>query len=184
MITINLLKGPPTLDRPARRRAQSELVAGGVVVACTVAVWGWLVFDGNDAGQRLEQKVREKQSRLAVMEKTRDQVLALKAQRRTIAAEQKRLTTLTRDPNGPLRLLSVIGQVVDPLDVWLLRLQTNDQRVLLSGLALSQDAVVKLTENLEETKVIGSINTFETQADTVQPSRLRFSINADAVDHG
>lgn len=118
------------------------------------------------------------------MEKTRNEVLALKEQRRTILAERKRLTILTRDPNGSLRLLSAISRVIDPLDVWLLRLETNDQRVLLSGLALSQDAVVKLTENLEETKVIGSVSAFETQADTVQPSRLRFSIHADAVDHG
>lgn len=184
MIAINLLKSPQARDRPARRRAKSEFVAGIAVLACTVAVWGWLVFDGNDAGQRLEQKVREKQSRLALMEKTRNQVLALKEQRRTILAERKRLTILTRDPNGSLRLLSAISRVVDPLDVWLLRLETNDQRVLLSGLALSQDAVVKLTENLEETKVIGSVSAFETQADTVQPSRLRFSIHADAVDHG
>lgn len=184
MIAINLLKSPHVRDRPDRRRAKSEFVAGIVVLACTVAVWGWLVFDGNDAGRRLEQKVREKQSRLAVMEKTRDQVLALKEQRRTILAERTRLTTLTRDPNGPLRLLSVISRVVDPLDLWLLRLQTNDHRILLSGLALSHDAVVKLTENLEETKVIGSVSAFETQADTVQPSRLRFSIHADAVDHG
>ena len=184
MIAINLLKSPQARDHPARRRAKSEFVAGIMVVACTVSVWGWLVFDGNDAGQRLEQKVREKQSRLALMEETRDQVLALKEQRRTIVAERKRLTTLTRDPDGPLRLLSVISQVVDPLDVWLLRLQTKDQRVLLSGLALSQDAIVKLTENLEETEVIGSVSTFETQADAVQPSRLRFSINMDSVDHG
>ena len=95
MIAINLLKSPQARDRPARRRAKSEFVAGIMVVACTVSVWGWLVFDGNDAGQRLEQKVREKQSRLALMEETRDQVLALKEQRRTIVAERKRLTTLT-----------------------------------------------------------------------------------------
>lgn len=178
MVAINLLKGPQA--HTARRRARAELFVGIFALACTVSVWGWVVVDGGHAIQRLERDIQEKQGRLALMEKTQDQVLALKEQRKTIVAEQKQLMALTNDPNGPIRLLSVLSQVVDPLDVWLRHLQTTEKKVVLSGFALSREDVVKLAKHLEA--VLGPVNVFETQADAAQPARLRFSMNMDA--HG
>ncbi len=186
MVSINLLKGQQHYERQVRSRSKSELFVGVFVLAGVCAVWGWVVVDGNHAVQRLEQEIQEKQARVALLQKTHRQVLTLKERRQTIVTEHNKLKALTNELNRPIRLLSIISQVVDPLDVWLLHLQAKDEKIVLSGFARSLEDILILAKDFEKTDMLGPVNIFETQAHVGQSDLFQFSMNIfmDSTDHG
>ncbi len=186
MVGINLLKDQRQSEPQTRRRPRLELFVGALVLAAVFAGWGWVAVDGSQAIQRLEQEIQHKQSRLALLTEHQDLVLTLQAQRNAMVAEQETLAALTRGLDRPTRLLSVISRVVDPLDVWLRRLQATDEKVTLSGVALSHEGILKLAKNLENTDMLGPVNVFAIQPHMAQPALFRFSMNVlmDVADHG
>ncbi len=186
MVSINLLKDQRRSERQTRRRPRVELFVGAFVLTAVFAGWGWVAVEGSQAMQRLEQEVQDKQSRLALMTKRQDLVLTLQEQRNAVVAEHEGLAALTRDRDRPVRLLSVISRVVDPLDVWLSRLQATDEKVTLSGVALSREGILTLAKNLENTDLLGPVTVFAIQPHVAQPELFRFSMNVfmDFADHG
>ena len=186
MVGINLLKDQRRSEQQARRRPRLELFVGAFVLAAVFAGWGWVAVDGRQAIQRLEQEIRHKQSRLALMTQRQDLILTLQKQRNAMVAEHETLAALTRGVDRPMRLLSVISRVVDPLDVWLHRLQATDEKVTLSGVALSHEGILKLAKNLENTDMLGPVNVFSIHPHVAQPELFRFSMNVlmDFADHG
>lgn len=185
MVSINLLKGQQQYERQVRRRSKSELFAGAFVLAGVCAVWGWVIVDGNQAVQRLEQELQEKQTRVAVLQKTHHQVLMLKERRQTIVTEQNKLKALTNELNRPIRLLSIISQVVDPLDVWLRRLQAKNEKIVMSGFARSLDDVLTLAKDFEKTEMLGPVDIFEVEPQEGQADLFQFSMNVfmDSTNH-
>ncbi len=186
MVSINLLKGQQPYECQVRRRSKSELFVGVVVLAGVCAFWGWMVVDGNHAVQRLEQEIQEKQARVALLQKTHHQVLALEERRQTIFTEHDNLKALTHELTRPIRLLSIVSQVVDPLDVWLLHLQAKDDKIILSGFARSLKEILTLAKDFEKTDMLGPVNVFETQAHVGQSDLFQFSMNIfmDSTDDG
>ncbi len=184
MVSINLLK--ERFERRTRRRPVAELCIGTFVLAAVVAGWGWMVVDGNRVIHHLERDIRQKQDRLALMTQQRDRMLTLRKQRDAVVAERETLAALTRDRDRPVRLLSVIGRVIDPLDVWLRRLQTTDEKVTLSGVARSREAVLELAKHLERTDMLGSVDVFAMSPQAASPEQFQFSMNVflDVADHG
>ena len=186
MVSINLLKGQRQDERRVRRRSKSETLAGACVLASVCAFWGWVVIDGNHAAQRLQQEVQAKQARVALLQKTHQQVLTLEERRQAILTEYNKLKTLTSELNGPIRLLSIISRVVDPLDVWLLHLQAENATITLSGFARSLEDVLKLAKDFEKTEMLGPVDIFDAEPYVEQPDLFRFSMNVfmDSTDHG
>ncbi len=186
MVSINLLKGQQRYARRVRGRSRSELFAGAVVLTGVCAVWGWVIVDGNRMVQWLEREIQEKQARVALLKKTHHQVLTLKERRQVIVTERNKLKALTNDLDKPIRLLSIISQVVDPLDVWLLHLQAKDEKIILTGFARSLEDILKLSKDFEKTDVLGPVNVFETQPHVGQSNLFQFSMNVfmDSTDHG
>lgn len=185
MVSINLLKGQQHYEHRVRSRSKSELSAGVVVLAGVCAVWGWAIVNGNLAVQRLEQEIQEKQARVALLQKAHHKVLKLKERRQVIVTEHNKLKALTNDLAQPTRLLSIISQVVDPLDVWLLHLQAKDEKIILTGFARSLEDILKLSKDFEKTDMLGPVNVFETQAHVGQSNLFQFSMNVfmDSTDH-
>ncbi len=186
MVIINLLKNQRQSERQARRRPTSELFVGAFVLAIIFVGWGWVAVDGSQAIQRLEQEIQDKQARLALMAQRQDLVLTRQEQRNAIVTEHDTLEALTQDLERPTRLLSVISRVVGPLDVWLRQLQANEEKVTLSGVALSHESILKLAKDLENADMLGPVDVFEIQVHVAQPELFRFSMNVfmDSVDHG
>ena len=186
MVSINLLRGQQQYERQMRRRSKLQLFIGALVLAGVSVVWGWVVVDGNRAVQRLEQEVQAKQARVASLQTTHRQVLKLKERRQTLVAERDKLKTLTNELHGPVRLLSIISRIVDPLDVWLMHLQAENERVILSGFARSLDDVLKLAKDFEKTELLGPVDVFKVEPRAGQPDLFQFSMNVfmDSTDHG
>ncbi len=186
MVNINLLNDQRRSARQDRRRSRSEWFVVIVVLTVVFTGWGWVVVGGNQAIQQLEQAIQDKQGRLALMTQRQDLVLTLQAQRDAMAAEHETLDALTRGRDRPVRLLSVISQVVDPLDVWLRQMQATDEKVTLSGVARAHEGIWELAKNLEHTDMLGPVDVFEIQTHAAQPELFRFSMNVfmDQLDHG
>ncbi len=186
MVSINLLKGQRHDKRRGHRRSVSELLVGIVVLISVFLVWGWMAVDGSQAVQRLERAIHDRQTHLAVMQQHQDRILVFQEQRNTLLAEHQHLKALTTERERPIRLLSVISQVVDPLDIWLRRLQAKGARITLSGVALSHAGILALARDLENTDMLGPVSVFEIQAHVTQPALFRFSMNVamDSADHG
>ncbi|MDE0144562.1 MAG: hypothetical protein OXL95_01685 [Nitrospira sp.] len=184
MVSINLLKDQRDDERLARKRARLELFAGVCVIASVCAFWGWVAIDVTQSTQRLERKIQAKQSRVALLQTTRQEVLALEEQRQVMTARQERVTALTSELNSPIRLLSVISRVVDPLDVWLLHLQAKDEKITLSGVARSLRDVLKLAKEFE--KGLGAVDVVGAGPHAQLPDLFQFSMNVwmGSPDHG
>ena len=184
MVSINLLRGQRHDGRLARRRAKSELFAGFCVLASVCAFWGWVAVDGNYAMKRLEQEMQAKQSRVALLQKTQQEVLVLEEQRQVMVAEQEKVKALTSELNSPIHLLATISRVIDSLDLWLLHLQAADEKVTLSGVARSLQDVLKLAKDFE--KRLGPVDVVDAGPHVQQPDLFQFSMNVliGPRDHG
>jgi len=110
--------------------------------------------------------------------------LALEERRRAMAAREERVNALTSALDSPIRLLSIISRVVDPLDVWLLHLQAKDEKVTLSGVARSLQDVLKLANDFEEG--LGPADVVDAGPHAQLPGLFQFSMNVwmDLRDHG
>ena len=184
MVSINLLRGQRSDGRLARKRAKLELFAGGCVIASVCAFWGWVAIDVTQTTQRLERETQAKQARVALLQTTRQEVLALEKRRQAMAARQERVNALTSALDSPIRLLSIISRVVDPLDVWLLHLQAKDDKVALSGVARSLQDVLKLAKDFE--KGLGPVDVVNAGPHAQLPDLFQFSMNVwmDSSNHG
>ncbi len=174
MVSINLLKGQQRDARLVRRRAVAELCTGIVALVGVCASWGWVAIDGNRAAQRFERDIRAKQERVALLERTHQQVLELEERLESLVAEDTTLKALMSESDAPLRLLSTISRVIDPLDVWLRHLQVKDATVTLIGFARSLEDVLTLARDFER---IGPVDVLEAEPDVNQPDLLQFSMN-------
>lgn len=184
MVSINLLKGQRYDKPPARKHAKLELFAGVCVMAGVCVFWGWVAIDATQATQRLEREVQAKQSRVASLQATRQEVLALEERRRAMEAQEERVNALTSELDSPVRLLSIISRAVDPLDVWLLRLQAKDEKITLSGVARSLQDVLKLAKDFE--KGLGPVDVVGAGPHAQLPDLFQFSMNVwmDSPNHG
>lgn len=184
MVSINLLKSQRYDEPPARKRAKRELFAGVCVIASVCAFWGWVAIDVTQATQRLEREIQAKQSRVALLQTARQEVLALEERRQAMTAREERINALKSELDSPIRLLSIISRVVDPLDVWLLHLQAKDEKVTLSGVALSLQDVLKLAKDFE--KGLGPVDVVGAGPHAQLPDLFQFSMNVwmDSRNHG
>lgn len=186
MVSINLLRNQRYDDRLVRRRAKSELFAGICVMASVCAFWGWVAIDVNHATQRLEEEMQAKQARVALLQHTHEEVVTLEERRQALVTEWNRFKALTSEVDSPIRLLSIISRVVDPLDVWLLHLQAKDEKMTLSGVARSLQDVLKLAKDFEKVEMLGPVDVVNAGPHVQQPDLFQFSMNVlmDPPDHG
>ena len=183
MVSIKLLKGQRYDEPPARKRAKLELFAGACVVASVCACWGWVAIDVTQATQRLEEDMRAKQARVALLQIARQEVAALEERRQAMTAQEERVNALTSELGNPIRLLSIISRAVDPLDVWLLRLQAKDEKIALSGVARSLQDVLTLAKDFE--KGLGPVDVVAAGPHAQLPDLFQFSMNVwmDSPNH-
>ncbi len=184
MVSINLLRGQRDDEHLARKRAKLELFAGGFVIASVCVFWGWVAIDVTQSTQRLEREIQAKQARVALLQTARQEVLALEERRQAMAAQQERINALTSELDSPIRLLSIISRMVDPLDVWLLHLQAKDEKITLSGVARSLQDVLKLAKDFE--KGLGPVDVVGAGPHAQLPDLFQFSMNVwmDSPNHG
>ena len=99
--------------------------------------------------------------------------------RKKLLEEKNRIIEqLEKSRAGPVRVLDHVSQSLDPLKLWLVRLNVRGNDVELEGRAMSNDDVVEFVNNLRRTNFFTNILLAESRAGTEQKFNLyQFKLN-------
>lgn len=178
MIRINLLGD----QRAAALRERHALVlrlfgmAGFIaIVLAGSLLTGWVLQQRLDALHDIERmKTMELDSlagRLSQMDGLKQRLDALRTEQATIRHLQARR-------ERPTRMLQVLSQEIDPLQLWLRGVRMDGQTVIVEGTGLSKDDILDLTSKLKQAGVFRDATLVELVADsTPDVPVLRFTLN-------
>ena len=164
MIRINLLSGPRTRKAKGQWGVELELAATAVLLVLTLVAC--FVYAGmlND---QIEERQTRKQEKSAEIAKLREQVKKVQQ----FEAKKKRLEKLIRiiaqlekNRKGPVRILDVMSQSVEPVKVWLTKLSMKGKKIDLSGVALANEDVVGFVNNLRGADKFAKVQLLEIRA--------------------
>ena len=144
MILINLLPHREAAREKQKKQFFSQLLLS-VLLAAVIALAGYLWL-----GQQIsEQQDRNRQlkEQTAILDNEIKDIAGLQAQIASLRARQTAVENLQADRNMPVHLLNeVVGRLPD--GIYLRSLKQENQNVLLSGVAQSQERVSELLRNM------------------------------------
>ncbi|MEO8124502.1 MAG: PilN domain-containing protein [Burkholderiales bacterium] len=144
MILINLL--PHREERRKRRKVAFFVGLGVAAVAGLVIVGAWylLVLQMTAAQQERNQFLKTEITKLEVQIKD---IAMLKAEIEALKARQKAVENLQTDRNIPVHVLNDLVRQT-PEGVYFTSVKQNDQMLVLSGIAQTNERVSELLRNL------------------------------------
>lgn len=145
-VRINLL---PHRDAARERRKKDFVALGGLVFLAAIAV---VMLGGVVIGQQISsQKARNEfiQAENLKLDKEIAEIKTLRDEIRALKARQQAVENLQSDRTAPVRLLDELVRIT-PEGVTLRQVKHDDQRVTLSGQALSNERVAEFLRNLSE----------------------------------
>ena len=144
MILINLL--PHREERRKRRKAAFFAGLGVAAVAGLLIVGAWylLVLQMTDAQQERNKFLRSEIAKLEVQIKD---IATLKSEIEALKARQKAVENLQTDRNVPVHVLNDLVRQT-PEGVYFTSVKQTGQRLVLSGIAQTNERVSELLRNL------------------------------------
>jgi type IV pilus assembly protein PilN len=178
MIRINLL--PATRVKVAKRQWDVRVEAGIGVLLVLLTIGGWVYYgdmlDGEIEARQAEKQGKEKQ--LALLKEKVKQVQDFEQKKKLLEDKNRVIDDLEKSRSGPVRILDYVSQSLEPLDVWLTRLQVKDANIELEGRALTNDDVVQFVNNLRKTDHFTNIRLVESRSGTEAKVNLyQFKLN-------
>lgn len=76
--------------------------------------------------------------------------------KRLLEDKNRIIEELRKKQSGPVRLLDYLSQAVDPLKVWLVKVE-GDAQITVTGKALSNDDIVQFVLNLQQSNLFSSV---------------------------
>jgi type IV pilus assembly protein PilN len=166
MIRINLLPGPRA--RAAQKRWDVRLEAAGaagLILLTLASCWYYSgVLDGEIEARQLEKQ--EKGKRLTALKEKVKQVEDFEQKKKQLEDKNRIIEQLEKARVGPVRVMDYVSQSLEPLKLWLVRLQVKGGDVELEGRAMSNDDVVEFVNNLRRTNYFSAIRLAETRSGT------------------
>uniref|UniRef100_A0A832A2N7 Type IV pilus assembly protein PilN n=1 Tax=Desulfacinum infernum TaxID=35837 RepID=A0A832A2N7_9BACT len=151
MIRINLL---PAEKKPIRSTARQYLVlfAGSVLLTAVAIAFIW----NSQAReiQRLQQRESALKAEAAKYAKYEKILQELKQQRETIEKKKEIIRGLERDRDKMARVLALLSLWVPAERVWFESVTVTDNKVEVSGIALSNESVAEFMRNLEQSPFV------------------------------
>ncbi|OLB02577.1 MAG: hypothetical protein E6K58_02405 [Nitrospirae bacterium] len=178
MIRINLLPGPRAKAIKQQMDVRAELAGGLGLVALTIVVCMFYsgVLDHEIESMQLDKQGKEKQ--LVVLQEQVKQVEDFEKRKKLLEEKNRIIEQLEKSRAGPVRVLDHVSQSLDPLKLWLVRLNVRGNDVELEGRAMSNDDVVEFVNNLRRTNFFTNILLAESRAGTEQKFNLyQFKLN-------
>jgi len=181
MIRINLLPGPRAKAIKQQMDVRAEMAGGLGLVALTIVVCMFYsgVLEREIESIQLDKQGKETQ--LAVLKEKVKQVEDFENRKKLLEEKNRIIEQLEKSRAGPVRVLDHVSQSLDPLKLWLVRLNVRGNDVELEGRALSNDDVVEFVNNLRRTNFFTNILLQESRAGTeakfnLYQFRLNFSL--------
>lgn len=166
MIRINLLPGPRVTGKTNEANVRFEAVGALGIVLLTV---GLCVYYSGTLDHDIEARQREKQEKeklLVVLQNKIKQVQDFEQKRKLLEDKNRVIDQLEKTRSGPVRVLDAVSQSLDPLKLWLVRLNMKDNDVELEGRALTNGEVVEFVNNLRRTDHFSNVRLAETRSVT------------------
>lgn len=167
MIRINLLAtGPRTRAGKPQWDVRGEALLGVGIVLITLAGCWWY---SNSLDAQIEAKQVEKQEKdkqVALLKEQVKQVEDFEKKKKLLEDKNRVIEQLEKARAGPVRVMDNVSQSLEPLKVWLVRLNMTGTSVELEGRALTNDDVVEFVNNLRRTDYFGTIRLQESRAAT------------------
>ncbi len=177
MITINLLRR--SLDNERRMQRQSKREAVGVVclILGLVIVCGFVWIDLNRSLMQLQSKKNQRMTALVDAKKKFDQLNLMNRQTLDLMTRSQQVAALATLQRQPLILLDAVSRSLDPLNMWLAKLEMENAQITLVGFAQSRKHIVQFAQNLKRQEFIQSVAVLETGKKNEESSLFPFTMN-------
>lgn len=163
MIKINLLGGPKARAGKKQWDVEMEAAAGVAVIVLTLG--GWFYYSGvlDDQLEAKQVQIREKQKQIAVLKEKVKEVEDFEAKKKLLEDKNRVIEQLEKARGGPVRAMDYISQSLEPLKLWITRMNVTDRKIELEGKGLTNNDVIEFVNNLRRTDYFTNIQLQETR---------------------
>ncbi len=157
MIRINLLPGPKSRHTKSQWDVRAQLLLGVGLLLITLAGcwWYWAALDEEIEAKQAEKQNKEKH--LAMLQEQVKQVQDFEAKKKLLEDKNRIIDQLEKSRAGPVRVLDYVSQSIEPLRIWLVRLNVKGNNIEVEGKAMTNDDVVAFVNNLRKTDYFTNI---------------------------
>ena len=155
MIKINLL---PYREKQKKENIKRQLfvISGAVILFLLVVVGVHLYFMAHL--QKLENKVKQDEALLVVLDKKVGDVEVFKKDKEELEQKLAVINKLELDQYFPVRLLDKLNLLVPSKDAWLEKITQNGKQVRIEGIARDNGVVAVFMKNLEKADFVRSVD--------------------------
>lgn len=165
MIRINLLAaGPRTRKAKPQWDVRAEALLGAGVLAVTLAgCWWYSAALDEELENRLQEK-QDKEKQVTLLKEQVKQVQDFEAKKKQLEDKNRIIEQLEKARTGPVRALDNVSQSLEPLKLWLLKMNVKGNSIELEGRAITNDDIVEFVNNLRRTDYFTIIRLQESRA--------------------
>jgi type IV pilus assembly protein PilN len=164
MIRINLLPEPRAKGAKKQWDVRIEAAGGAVAIVLVVSACFWYASELDAEIQAKQQTKQEKEKQIAALQLQVKQVEDFEKRKKELEDKSRIIDQLEKKRGGPVRTMDYVSQSLEPLKLWLLRLEVKEKQIDLEGKGLSQDDVVEFINNLRRTEHFTDIRLVESRA--------------------
>lgn len=164
MIRINLLPEPRT--KGVKKQWDVRIEAAGAAAVVVLVVIACFYYAGilDEEIQAKQQAKQAKEKQIAALKEQVKQVEDFEKKKKQLEDKGRIIDQLEKARGGPVRTLDYISQSLEPLKLWLTRLDVKEKQVEMDGKALGQDDIVEFINNLRRTEHFTDIRLAESRA--------------------
>jgi len=164
MIRINLLPEPRT--KGVKKQWDVRIEAAGALAVVVLVVIACFYYAGvlDDEIQAKTQTKQDKEKQIASLKEQVKQVDDFELKKKQLEDKGRIIDQLEKSRVGPARTLDQLSQSLEPLKLWLTRLEVRDRQIELDGRAAGQDDIVEFINNLRRTDYFVNIRLQESRA--------------------
>ena len=164
MIRINLLPEPRTKGVKKQWDVRIEAVGAAVAIVVVVLACFWYASELDAVIEAKQLTKQDKEKQIAALKEQVKQVEDFEKKKKQLEDKGRIIDELEKKRGGPVRAMDHISQSLEPLKLWLLKLDMKEKQIDMEGKALSQDDIVEFINNLRRTEYFVNIRLTESRA--------------------
>jgi type IV pilus assembly protein PilN len=164
MIRINLLPEPRTKGVKKKWDVRIEAAGAAVAIALVVIVCFWYASELDAQIMAKQATKQQKETQIASLKQQVKQVEDFEKRKKELEDKGRIIDDLEKKRGGPVKTMDYISQSLEPLKIWLVKLEVKDKQIEIEGKGLSQDDVVEFINNLRRTEYFTGIRLLESRA--------------------
>ena len=175
MIKINLLPYREAAKKENLKR-QITIIAGSFVIV--ILALTYIQLSVSSSISTLEEKIKEKEARLAMLTKKLGDIEGLKRDIKDLEQKLAVITNLEENRLFPVRVLDEFTMLVPSKDMWLEKMGGTGLDLRIDGIARNNIIVSNFMKRLELSSIVSSVNLLSTrQVEVSGFTLLQFSLS-------